>query len=186
MVGEIRYSSFHLVYGRDALTRVELTIDIYEMFVMKKSWTTEELLVYRALQIKNVSYELENVQVNWDEIREHWKLLHNQHCPDYKEKIDVNDLVLNITLDLNFRHWLYMVRKIGEHGQFYLAKLDGTELRDPFMRNRVKRLKSAYEITKKTEKTGRDLRDEGHGKSSLCHSKNKYMVYLVKKIDLDF
>lgn len=74
MVREIGYSPFHLVYGRDAVTPVELMIDTYQMFVMKMSWTTEELLEYRALQIKNLSYELENVQVNWDEIRERWKL----------------------------------------------------------------------------------------------------------------
>lgn len=58
---------------------------------------------------------------------------------------------------------LYLVQKIGEHGQFYLAELDGTELGDPFTRNRVKRLRGSYEIMKEAEEMCGDLRDEGHG-----------------------
>ncbi|CAG8537500.1 6110_t:CDS:2 [Scutellospora calospora] len=159
MTGELGYSPFRLVYGRDAITPLELTIETYQTFVTKKFWTTEELLEFRTLQMKNLSYELKEVQVNRDELREQWKYFHDQHS-NLKEKIDIDELVL----------------------------LDGTELRDPITRNRVKKLKESSEKSHEFQEgkgADSDLEDEGHGESSSCHGKNKYAVYLVKGIDLD-
>ncbi|RIB29669.1 hypothetical protein C2G38_2154772 [Gigaspora rosea] len=71
-VGELGYSPFRLVYGWDAVAPVELTIETYQTFVIKKSWMTKELLEFCALQMKNLVHELKEVQVNRDELKERW------------------------------------------------------------------------------------------------------------------
>ncbi|CAG8620264.1 3693_t:CDS:10, partial [Ambispora leptoticha] len=106
-VGDLGYSPFRLVYGRDAIMLIELVMESYHTYVLRSQWTTNELLEYRSLQIKGLVGDLKNVQTNRDELKWQWK----------------------------------EVIEVGEFGQFYLEEVDGLKLKDPIIRNRVKKLK---------------------------------------------
>ncbi|CAG8628461.1 14032_t:CDS:2, partial [Ambispora leptoticha] len=147
-VGDLGYSPFRLVYGRDAIMPIELVMESYHTYVMRSQWTTDELLEYRTLQIKGLASDLDKARTSRDELKWRWKEFHDRWAKE-REPIDIGDLVLiyDSTLDtcsrkLDYR-WVgpYRVTKIGTHGQFYVEEVDGSKLKDPFTRNRVKKLK---------------------------------------------
>ncbi|CAG8458481.1 2038_t:CDS:2, partial [Scutellospora calospora] len=106
---------------------------------------------------------------------------HDRHSVKNKESIGVGDFVLvyDSTLDnspkkFDYRwNGPYIVRKVGSHNQLYLMEVDGSELREPFTRNRVKKLKRRSKFTDVepiVNKVG--FGDEGQGGSSSCHEQD--------------
>ncbi|CAG8646030.1 3855_t:CDS:1, partial [Ambispora leptoticha] len=198
-VSELGYSPFRLIYGRDAIMPVELTLESYQVFMAKQGWNTDELLAFRTLQIKGLVTELKEAKANRDELHERWKKFHDRHANENKEKIEIGDLVLvyDSTLDntprkLDYR-WVgpYVVRRVGQNGHLYLNEMDGSELKDPFTRNRVKRLKQREAWIDESHSEGCvDFEDEDLGGSSSCRAVDQYPVYYVRGmldvIGLDF
>ncbi|RIB00406.1 hypothetical protein C2G38_1994333, partial [Gigaspora rosea] len=159
-VNELGYSPFWLVYGCDAVTSIELTIESYQIIVAKRKWTTDELIEFRMMQMKNFEFHDRYADKHKKpiEVRDHVSLLEDDSVslvfldPQY-------ELVYDSTLDNSPRkfdyRWNgpYVVKRIGNHGQCYLAEMDGSELREPFTRNRVKRLETR--MRKEQEQIGR-------------------------------
>jgi hypothetical protein len=188
------YSAFEMVYGRDALLPLDLSLESWSVVdwegeVQKDDRTSLILarmrqLDERTLREAKAAENLENSRrSNKAYFDEHWQ----HRMRSESQQLRTGDLVLlrNSRLDNNRARryklsdkWFgpYRIREIPENSTHYLLEeLDGTELKDPAAGNRLKKFFSRTELDRiRAEQQStirvrdvRDLDDEEEDQGNL-------------------
>jgi hypothetical protein len=152
------FSAFRLLYGRDCLIPAEFTVESWGVVDWGSIKSRSDLLHARMLQLEQQSSEhilaLKNLQksrlANKDYFDSH-KRLRSPKAP-----LVVGDLVLlhNTSIQKSWDkkmddNWLgpYRVRETNEMGYYRLAELDGTQLKESFAGNRLKKFFSREDVS---------------------------------------
>ena len=179
------YSAFELVYGRDALLPVDLTLESWSIVDWEGEVDDHEsLLRARMRQLDERNLRETRAATNLENSRRVNKAYFDQHkrLRGENQELHVGDLVLLQTVS-NQPHnrsrarklddkWRgpFRIRAAPEHSTYYrLAELDGVELAGAFAGNRLKKFFSRAELDRDREgcraviRVVNDLEDEDGG-----------------------
>lgn len=140
-------SPFRLVYGREAVLPVELSVKTFAAINLTTDWTTEELLEARLVQLLQQTEDWELAEHRLQQFQGHMKTWFDKHKHIRKDKLKVGDMVLlyDGTMDkalgkkLQFP-WLgpYVIREVLSTGAYKLRELDGSVLQNSYSAARLK------------------------------------------------
>jgi hypothetical protein len=168
------YSAFELIYGRDCLLPVQLSIESWCLIEWNEVKSREDLLTARMKQLDERNLAEALAAENLRNSRRDNKVYFDKHKRFRGEsaKLNVGDLVLlydgksrfsrsrNEKLDDNWRG-PYRIREIPENSTFYLLEeLDGTELADSIAGNRVKKFFSRTSLEEARARINAEGNDE--------------------------
>jgi hypothetical protein len=157
------YSAFELVYGRECLLPVELSVASWSLIDWDSVKTRMDLIFARMQQLDERTLELSQAVENLRNSRKANKTYFDQHNrlrPDGEQQLQVGDLVL---LHNSYKYktgkpprvsklddrWLgpYPIREITENSTFYyLEELDGTPYTPSIAGNRLRKFFSRDQL----------------------------------------
>jgi hypothetical protein len=150
------YSAFELVYGRDCILPVELSVTSWSLVDWDAVKDREDLILARMQQLDEQTLELSQAVENLRNSRKANKAYFDQTRtlrPDNDQQLRGGDLVL-VHNSAKFKtgkpprvaklddRWLgpYRIREVAENSTFYmLEELDGTPLATTFPGNRLRK-----------------------------------------------
>ncbi len=144
------YTAFELLYGRDCILPVELSIASWSMVDWDDIRTREDLILARMRQLEARNQEISQAAENLRNARKANKDYFDSHKVLRNDRLRVGDLVLlfrdilpkrarNYKLD---DRWSgpYRIREAPADSTYYhLEELDGTPLRSPIAGNRLRK-----------------------------------------------
>jgi len=161
------YSAFEMVYGRECLLPVQLSIASWSTVDWDSVKTREDLIMARMQQLDQYTLERDQAAENLINSRKANKSYFDQDKRIRSEKLEVGDLVLLLISKDQFSRarakklvdkWCgpYQIYEAPEDSTFYrLEELDGVKLTESFAGNRLKKFYLRKELQEH-----RDLRDQ--------------------------
>ena len=152
------YSAFELLYGRDCMLPVELSLASWSVVDWEgEVESREDLLLARMRQLDERAVKETRAAIELERSRKGNKAYFDQNKNIRTQPLQVGDLVLlhntktataRMT-DFKFNDkWQgpYRIREVGGTGYYRLAELDGVELKQSFAGNRLKKFFSRGEL----------------------------------------
>jgi hypothetical protein len=151
------YSAFELLYGRDCLLPIDITLESWSVVDWEGEVTDREsLLIARMRQLDQRNLREAQASTNLENSRKANKAYFDSTKRLRSQPLQVGDLVLLHNSILQHSHsrklddkWRgpYRIREISDNSTFYhLEELDGTPLAATFAGNRLKKFFSRAEL----------------------------------------